>query len=143
MKRLTLFMLVALLPLLTMSQKRSKKDKSNKNTTALTSSYEFMTIIGYQLMAPIPEGMSDELSGPNGAEIQAKLNVSSYMESRTIISFDLSRDKTEYEELSSGQYKSISEAVNRAAEYGWDFVSANVISDGKLKIHYFYMTRKK
>jgi hypothetical protein len=142
MKKLTLIILVAFIPILTIAQKRSKKDKAN-NTTSLAS-YEFMVITGYQLMAPVPEGMSDELAGPNGAEIQAKLNVSSYMESRIIVSFDLSGVTAKDEEdLSSRQYKSMSEAVNSAAVNGWDFVSANVISENKLKIHYYYMRRNK
>ena len=67
MKKITLMLLVAMVPFLTMAQKRSKKDKT-KTTNA---SYEFMVITGFQMMAPMPKGMDDELKGPNGAEIQA------------------------------------------------------------------------
>ena len=140
MKRLTLVMLVAMIPFLTMAQKRGKKDKSNN----LSASYEFMVITGYQLMAPTPEGMSDELAGPNGAELQAKLNMGSNMESRIIVDFDLSGVSTEDEEnLSRAQYRSMSDAVNNAAKYGWEFINASVISEDKLKIHYYYMQRNK
>jgi hypothetical protein len=34
-------------------------------------------------------------------------------------------------------------AVNAAAKEGWSFVSSDVVSEGKSKIHYYYMTRKK
>ena len=98
-----------------------------------------MVITGYQMMAPIPQGMSDELAGPNGPEIQAKLNMGSNMESRIIVDFDLSGVVTEDEEnLSDGQYRSMSDAVNNAAKYGWEFINASVISEDRLKIHYYY-----
>ena len=141
MKRLTLVMLVAMIPFLKKKKKRGKKDKSNN----LSASYEFMVITGYQLMAPTPEGMSDELAGPNGAELQAKLNMGSNMESRIIVDFDLSGVSTEDEGNLSGtqQYRSMSDAVNNAAKYGWEFINASVISEDKLKIHYYYMQRNK
>ena len=133
-------MLVAMIPLLTVAQKRSKKDK-NSTTNA---SYEFMVITGYQMMAPTPEGMSDELAGPHGAEVRAKLNMTSNMESRVIVSFDLNGVNTqENENLTRRQYSSMSEAVNSAAKFGWDFVNASVVSEEGLKIHYYYMRRSK
>ena len=46
MKRFTLIMLVAMVPLLTIAQKRSKKDKAQKSSIA---SVEYMTIRGVEI----------------------------------------------------------------------------------------------
>jgi len=133
-------LLVAMVPFLTMAQKRSKKDK----TKTTNVSYEFMVITGYQMIAPIPKGMDDELEGPNGAELQAKLNMSANMESQIRVVFDLAGVGTEdSEEFASQQYRSMSAAVNSAAKYGWEFVNANIVSEDNLKIHYYYLKRKK
>ena len=140
MKKITLMLLVAMVPFLTMAQKRSKKDKTEKTH----ASYEFMVITGYQMMPPIPKGMDDELEGPHGAEIQAKLNMSANMDSQIRVVFDLAGVETEdVEEFASQQYRSMSAAVNSASKYGWEFVNANIVSEGNLKIHYYYLQRKK
>ena len=34
-------------------------------------------------------------------------------------------------------------AVNGAANYGWEFVSANVVNLGETKLHYYYMRKAK
>lgn len=143
MKRLTLIVLVAMVPFFTIAQKRGKKNKDKKIEN--TNVYEFMLITGYQIsLSSSPDISEDEMEGPNGAEIQAKLSMSSNMDSRVIVVFDSGGfNKNDEVDLSSRQYKSMSEAVNGAGKYGWEFVNANVISEGKLKIHYYYMKRKK
>ena len=143
MKRLTLIVLVAMVPFFTIAQKRGKKDKDKKIEN--TNVYEFMLITGYQIsLSSSPDISEDEMEGPNGAEIQAKLSMSSNMDSRVIVVFDSGGfNKNDEVDLSSRQYKSMSEAVIGAGKYGWEFVNANVISEGKLKIHYYYMKRKK
>lgn len=134
MKRLTLIMLVAMIPFFTMGQKRSKK--KDKTTNA---SYEFMVINGYTIMAPFPEDMSEEEISANGAELKAKLS----MGSRIIVSFDFGVNKNEEKlSLSERSYKSMADAVNASAVYGWEFVNANVISEEGMKVHYYYMKRK-
>ena len=143
MKRLTLILLVAMVPFFTIAQNRSKKNKDKKIEN--TNVYEFMLITGYQILnSSSPNISEDELEGPNGAEIQAKLSMSSNMDSRIIVVFDSGGlDKNDIVDLSSQQYKSMSEAVNTAGKHGWEFVNANVISEDKIKIHYYYMKRKK
>jgi hypothetical protein len=143
MKRLTLIILVAMVPFFTIAQKRSKKNKDKKIENV--NVYEFMLITGYQILnSSSPNISEDEMEGPNGAEMQAKLSMSANMDSRVIVVFDSGGlNKNDEVDLSSQQYKSMSEAVNKAGEYGWEFVNANIISEKKIKIHYYYMKRNK
>jgi hypothetical protein len=135
MKKLTLIMLVAMIPFFTMGQKRSKKSKA-KTTNA---SYEFMIINGYAMMAPFPEDMSAEEISANGAELKAKLNINS----RVLVAFDFGSNKNEEKlSLSERSYKSMADAVNAAEVYGWEFINANVVSEEDMKVHYYYMKRK-
>ena len=132
MKRLTLIMLVAMVPFFTIAQKRSKKNKDKKIEN--TNVYEFMLITGYQLPNSSHTDISDdEMDGPNGAEIRAKLSMSSNMDSRIMVVFDSGGfNQEDQADLSSKQYKSMPQAVNSAGEYGWEFVNANIISEDKL-----------
>ena len=143
MKRLILIMLVAIVPFFTLAQKRSKKDKDKH--TEKTNFYEFMLITGYQMLLSSNQNISeDEMDGPNAAEIKAKLSMSSNMDSRIMVVFDSGGfSKADEADLSSRQYKSMAEAINVAGQLGWEFVNANMISEGNLKIHYYYMKRKK
>ena len=47
------------------------------------------------------------------------------------------------EELSEMQYRSMAHAVNVAAKYGWEFINATIVNAGEMKMHYYYMKRKK
>ena len=51
MKKIVLMMLVAMVPFLTMAQKKAKKKKSTRTeiNEGLNASYEFMVITGYEL----------------------------------------------------------------------------------------------
>ena len=63
-----------------------------------------------------------------------------------IVAFDFGVNKNKNEEnisLSERSYKTMADAVNSAAVYGWEFVNANVISEDNMKAHYYYMKRKK
>ncbi len=52
MKKITLIMLVAMVPFMTMAQKKSKKGKKAKieKVDNSNASYEFMVITGYEMM---------------------------------------------------------------------------------------------
>jgi len=144
MKKVTLIMLVLILPFLTSAQKRSKKGKDNK-VEIIEGKYEFMIITGYEISPPIPTNMNEGLAGPDGGEMQAKLKMRSRMDSRIIVVYDFGYNNTSDVEdyLPSQEYKSMSAAVNNAAKYGWEFTDANIVSEGKLTIHYYYMQRRK
>ena len=143
MKKIVLMMLVAMVPLLTMAQKRSKKGKNIKTEKIVKSnvSYDFMVITGYETAVEEVKG------GVNGAastrSIQKDMMKSN---SKIVFNFDFGRVKTN--ELSNlrrnaRNYRTIATAINAALNEGWNFVSSNVILSGKDKIHYFYMRKNK
>ena len=125
-------MLVAMVPFLTMAQKRSKKGKNVKiekivkpdKISYSNAPYEFMVIVG------------NELTSANKDNINSKV----------IVSFDFggvkSIDAKSFNKMSK-IYRTMAEAVNGAASLGWDFVSSDVILSGKDKIHYYYMRKNK
>jgi actin-related protein len=135
-------MLVAMVPFLTMAQKRSKKVNKNVETIA---SYEFMIITGYEIMTDVDK----RIKGPNQISTPAD-QVKKLMQSNTkvIVEFDLgkaSNQKQESIELNkqARNFTTIVSAVNAAANRGWEFHSANVIAVGDAKVHYYYMRRNK
>ena len=118
-------MLVAMIPFLTIAQKRSKKNK----VETTEKSYEFMVIIGY------------EMSSGNVTDAADMQDVST---SKVKIMFDFGGLRTpEVEKLSSQQFRSMAHAVNTAAKSGWEFVNANFVNLEEVNRHYYYMTRKK
>ena len=138
MKKLTLIMLVAMIPFLTMAQKRSKKGNKKVETAA---SYEFMTITGYEIMTDIDK----KIKGPgqiHTPEMQLKMMMKS--NSNVRIKFDFGGNNSDENMLlSENRYKSMSHAVNGAANNGWEFISSDVIASGTSKIHYYYMRKDK
>ena len=146
MKKIVLMMLVAMVPFLTMAQKRSKKGKKVKTekTTESNSTYDFMVITGYEI------ALEKEIrGGVNGAGVNRVANADTEImkpNSKIRINFDFGRVKTN--EISSllrnaGKYRTMAAAVNAAANEGWDFVSSDIVLSGKNKIHYYYMKRNK
>ena len=138
MKKLILLMLVAMVPFLTMAQKRSKKGNKKVETAA---SYEFMTITGYEIMTDIDK----RIKGPGQIptpEMQLKMMLKS--NSNVRIEFDFGGNNSDENMLlSENRYKSMSHAVNGAANNGWEFISSDVIASGTSKIHYYYMRKDK
>jgi len=135
MKNIVLMMLVAMIPFLTMAQKRSKKGKKVKTEKIVesNSSYDFMIITGYEIT------IEKESRGDRPAEIMMP-------KSKIKFSFDFGRVKNnEISNLlrNAGKYRTMAEAVNAAANEGWDFLSSDIILSGKNKIHYYYMKRNK
>ena len=141
MKNIALMMLVAMVPFLTMAQKKAKKNKrvQNEINEGSNASYEFMVITGYEFSKVQEEsrtGSSPAASNNNGIRPFSKV----------IIKFDFGRVKANQTSKlleNSSSYKTMATAVNAAAKEGWDFVSSDVVSEGKSKIHYYYMRRKK
>jgi len=144
MKKIVLMMLVAMVPFLTMAQKRSKKGKNVKTEKIVesNSSYEFMIITGYEIT------IEDEVRGGVNRVANADTEIKEMMKSNSKIrvNFDFGRAKTN--EISSllkdaGKFKTMAAAVNAAANEGWNFLSSDIILSGKNKIHYYYMKRNK
>lgn len=130
MKRLTLIMLVAMVPFLSIAQKKASKDKAETTTNASNASYEFMVINGLDIT---------HMTTRNPAAISDDRNET---EQKIKISFDFGGVRAP-EELSEMQYRSMAHAVNVAAKYGWEFINATIVNAGEMKMHYYYMKRKK
>ena len=141
MKNIVLMMLVAMVPFLTMAQKKAKKKKNLKTeiNEGLNASYEFMVITGYELVNDQEDNRS--VNSPSASKND---NIRNF--SKVVIKFDFGRVKpNQISNLleNSPSYKTMATAVNAAAIEGWNFVSSNVVSQGKSKIHYYYMKRDK
>ena len=135
MKKLTLIMLVAMVPFLTTAQKRSKKDKDEtaQQRKVAQESYHFMVITGYAMTARTASDL-------NSSEDMLR----AAMDSRLKITFDVGGLRmTDGEELSETQYKSMAHAVNSAGRFGWEFLNANVQVIEGATVHYYYMRKKK
>ncbi|MBU45990.1 MAG: hypothetical protein CMD28_01025 [Flavobacteriales bacterium] len=131
MKRLTLIMLVAMIPFFTIAQKRSKKGK-DKSIQKTESVYEFMVITGYDLM------------NVAAGDIRSADDMRDAAPSRAKVMFDFGGIRTaDVEKLSSQQFKSMAHAVNQSARFGWEFTDANVVDMDEVRVHYYYMRRKK
>ena len=144
MKKLITIMLVAIVPFVTMAQKRSKKDKDSSNK------YEFMIIKGVEI--------NDQMTDVDGREASAERassgDVVSYEQmhillkgnSKVMISFDSGNNTSEdIVKLinNSPKMRTMAAAVNMAASYGWEFVNATVVDKDIALIHYYYMERTK
>ena len=141
MKKITLMLLVAMLPFLTMAQKRSKKVKEKtENIDNSNASYEFMIITGFEMTR---EGQRESEEAINSAQMQLKKMVKSA--GKMIISFDFGTRSRANSELmkNARSYKTMASAVNALANEGWEFVNANVVNLGTTKAHYYYMKRSR
>ena len=133
-------MLVAMVPFITMAQKRSKKNKNAKTEVAIKSNatYEFLVIKGIEYLAkPISVKDMDEK-----ALMYTKLR--SFQNMKFMISYDFGLVKNQENSDLMGQserQRTMSAAVNHVAEKGWEFYSANVTNIGDAVMHYYYMRR--
>ena len=129
-------LLVAMVPFLTMAQKRSKKE--DKQTTSSKASVEYMMIKGIE----IP--MTNESANPGEDVREMALGSISSENIKLIVAFDYGNLRNaEAKEMRGKRFRTMMSAVNTAAERGWEFINSNVISENKMKIHYYYMKRKK
>jgi hypothetical protein len=131
-----------MVPFLTMAQKRSKKGKEKtEKINNSNASYEFMVITGYEIII----NKDKRIKGPDqipSPDTQLKRMMLS--NSRVGIQFDFGGNTSDENTLlSENRYRSMSHAVNGAANNGWEFVSSDVIVSGVVKIHYYYMRKTK
>ena len=148
MKKIVLLMLVAMLPFLTMAQKRSKKGSSQavEQIKSLKANVEYMVIKGIEFPMDIEGVDNKELSakGEDVREMEMKRLIKPQV--KLIIAFDFGNERNkEASELvrASSRFRSMSAAANAAAENGWEFISANVVSGTLGSTHYYYMKRNK
>ena len=133
-------LLVAMVPFLTMAQKRSKK--GNKPATEQTkkskASVEYMMIKGIEI------SMTNKSENPAGDVREMALGSISSENVKLIVAFDYGNLRNaEVKEMTNKRYRTMMSAVSAAADKGWEFINSNVISEDKMKIHYYYMKRNK
>ena len=151
MKKLVLLMLVAMVPFLTMAQKRTKKEKNTKTETTDKSSdakVNFMILKGVESPSMIyDQNASDQVEQDletNDVSIERLMKSHVKPMSRFFFSFDYGDpNHKEAEELrrASMSFRSMAEAVNNAAKYGWKFINSTIVVDEMITIHYYYMKR--
>ena len=142
MKKIVLMLLVAMVPFLTIAQKRSKKEAKQavEQVKKSNASVEYMMIKGIE----IP--MINESTHPGEDIREMALGSISSENVKLIIAFDygnLRNSEVKEMQTNSRRFRTMMSAVNAAAEKGWEFINSNVISEDKMKIHYYYMKRKK
>ena len=148
MKKIVLLMLVAMLPFLTMAQKRSKKENKQavEQIKSSKATVEYMVIKGIEFPMDV-EGMDNKelnATGEDVREMEMKRLIKPQV--KLIIAFDFGNERNkEVSELmrASSRFRSMSAAANAAAENGWEFISANVVNGTVGTTHYYYMKRKK
>ena len=138
-------MLVVMVPFLTYSQKRTKKgtDKTETKDKSSDAKVNFMIIKGVELDMT-QEGMdADEIQSLSGDVSLEQMKRHIKPVSKFYFSYDVGSYNKEVQKLteSSKNFRSMAQAVNASAEYGWEFVNATIVIDGAVKIHYYFMKR--
>ena len=135
-------LLVAMVPFLTMAQKKAKKRKNVKTEKVVesNSSYDFMVITGYEITFKAEDRTVVKSSKP------VDLATRGMVKNKLKIAFDFGSIKNpENINLMKNArvYRTMADAVNGAANKGWEFISANVINRKEGTTHYYYMKRNK
>ncbi|HJM16009.1 MAG TPA: hypothetical protein QF851_00995 [Flavobacteriales bacterium] len=145
MKKLVLLTLIAMVPFLTIAQKRTKKNKEKTETTdgSADAKVNFMIIKGVEVdMSQEGADDIDKVSEDVSLDRLMKKHVKPM--SKFYFSYDVGSFKNkEVQKLreSSENFRSMAQAVNASAEYGWEFINSTIVVDGNVTIHYFYMKR--
>ena len=123
MKKISLILLLAVIPFVTIAQKRNKKnkDKNTKTNNLLINAKEFMLITIYEPFA-------------NADFARDKV--------KAVFDFHDKKNK-DFVSLSKQNYRSISEVLTVASSYGWELVDVSVLDNRKGKSHFCYMQRSK
>ena len=139
-------MLVVMVPFLTYSQKRTKKgtDKTETKDKSSNEKSNFMIIKGVEVDMT-QEGMDQEEKDSEDVSLGRLIKKHIKPVSRFYISYDVGPLSKETQKLTdaSKDFRSMAQAVNASAKYGWEFMNATVVIDGSVKIHYYYMKRNK
>ena len=125
MNKIILITCIILIPFLSFAQKNNNKNQEKFENI----SNEYMIIRGFTI--------NDSES--NSAN---KIAVDIRGEERLKIIFDYGSLKVD-EALLSKHYRTMGHALNASTKFGWEFISANVISSGQNKEFFYYMKRQK
>jgi|TARA_B110000263_G_scaffold115806_1_gene100949 hypothetical protein len=139
MKKLIVIMLVAMVPFITMAQKRGKKDKKAKQEVKIPT-VNFMVITGMAI-TPDNKDFQDEISdGEEGVLMRQKIK-----EKGLKISFDFGTQvPKEMKKLiaEARSLHSMTDAVNILTKQGWEFSGSDIQADENVTYYYYYMQRE-
>jgi predicted NAD/FAD-dependent oxidoreductase len=141
MKKLIVIMLVAMIPFITMAQKRSKKDKKAKQEVKIPT-VNFMVITG---MAITPNISKEEMIVEITDNVEGALMRQKLREKGLKISFDFGTQvPKEMKELivEARRLHSMTDAVNVLTKRGWEFSGSDIQTDENVTYYYYYMQRK-
>ena len=136
-------MMVVLVPFATMSQKRAPKGKTQKTENTSKIKTNFMIIKGVE----IPINRSGKVEKVSTEEESEEISMKRHLKPMTklMVTFDFGSARSEDSQSLMSESKKIrtmADAVNKAAQYGWEFVNSTVVVDRKVTIHYYYMKRR-
>jgi len=149
MKKIVIMMLVAIVPLLTIAQKRSKKaDKpATERIKSSKASVEYMVIRGIAMPMNMRGNENSTKLNTISKDVDEERDMKRMLNpERLMIVFDygnIKNDEVVEMRRASRALRSMAAAANAAAEKGWEFMSANVVSNIKSTTHYYYMKRNK
>ena len=141
MKKLIVIMLVAMIPFITMAQKRSKKDKKAKQEVKIPT-VNFMVITG---MVITPDISKEEMVVEITDNVEGALMRQKLREKGLKISFDFGTQvPKEMKELivEARRLHSMTDAVNVLTKRGWEFSGSDIQTDENVTYYYYYMQRK-
>lgn len=141
MKKLIVIMLVAMIPFITMAQKRGKKDKKAKQEVKIPT-VNFMVITG---MAITPDISKEEMVVEITDNVEGALMRQKLREKGLKISFDFGTQvPKEMKELivEASRLHSMTDAVNVLTKRGWEFSGSDIQTDENVTYYYYYMQRK-
>ena len=141
MKKLIVIMLVAMIPFITMAQKKSKKNKNAKQEVKIPT-VNFMVITGMDITTAMSKDdiMVEITDNVEGALMRQKLR-----EKGLKISFDFGTQvPKEMKELivEASRLHSMTDAVNVLTKRGWEFSGSDIQTDENVTYYYYYMQRK-
>ena len=156
MKKILLFILVAMVPFLTTAQKRTKKDKKITKTD-YSDDKSSETTVKFMIIKGVEVDMSHQMMSVDRSDVPEKESndvildrlMTKYMKnmSKFYFSYDfgygddnMTEEVKELSQASAG-FTTMAQAVNHVAQYGWEFVNSTIVVDGMITIHYYYMKR--
>ena len=137
MKKIITLLLICTVPFISSAQKSKKSKKT---------SYEFLVIKGVEINMNNNINIEDGNSKQTGDEIQEqKVNSLINPKSYLTLSFDFGSNPTEENDNLNKEIrlmKTMADAVNISADYGWKFVNSTIHTGEDYIIHYYYMIKE-
>lgn len=136
-------MLVAMVPFATMAQKRATKGKTTKTEKTTKVSSNFMIVKGVEMPLNLSEKAEKVSEEEESEEMLMKKHLKPMTKLMVTFDFGTNANKENQELMSfSRTFRSMTDVVNKAAEYGWEFINSTIVVDRKITIHYYYMKKR-